>query len=227
MLSCLRGILGADLAVAFYPRFQLFFSPNVIDLQLGGVQSLPTIWRMSSRAVNPADPSDVHSSLSWQRRRFDFNSLSANAPKGLSCCRAGQEDSRQMTHVGVLAVANGSADLRANSQGTGFVVTVGSDHRIIVELSAPVEGPMALLRSEAAGLLSILQQVEERYNGHVQLMIFIECLALLMLLCKWGQSDFWPDPGDMVHFDVLFRLITKKALTMVAESDSDQREKSR
>ena len=132
-----------------------------------------------------------------------------------------------MTHVGVLAVANGSADLRANSQGTGFVVTVGSDHRIIVELSAPVEGPMALLRSEAAGLLSILQQVEERYNGHVQLMIFIECLALLMLLCKWGQSDFWPDPGDMVHFDVLFRLITKKALTMVAESDSDQREKSR
>ena len=41
----------------------------------------------------------------------------------------------------------------------------------------------------------------------VQLMIFIDCLALLMILSKWGYSDFWPDssdPGDVVHFDVIF-----------------------
>ena len=67
---------------------------------------------------------------------------------------------------------------------------------------------MASLSSEATGLLSVLQKVEGRYNGYVQLMIFIDCLALLMILSKWGQSDFWPDPGD-VHFDVIFPLIKK------------------
>ena len=43
-----------------------------------------------------------------------------------------------------------------------------------MELSAPVERPVASLHSEAVGLLSTLQKVEVRYNGHVQLMIFID-----------------------------------------------------
>ena len=47
--------------------------------------------------------------------------------------------------------------------------------------------PVASLRSEAVGLLSILQKVEESYYGHVQLMIFIDCLAVLMILSKCGQ----------------------------------------
>ena len=99
------------------------------------------LWRMSSRTVNhavPLQPRDVHSSLGcWQRQRVDFHSLPASAPKGLLCYRAGQEDSRQWAHAGLLAAADGSADLRANHQGTGFVVTVGADYRIIMELSAP------------------------------------------------------------------------------------------
>ena len=51
--------------------------------------------------------------------------------------------------------------LRANCQGTGFVFTVGADHVIIMELSAPAGAPVmvALLSSEAVGLLSILQKV--------------------------------------------------------------------
>ena len=62
-------------------------------------------------------------------------------------------------------------------------------------------GPVASLRSEAlaAGLSSILQTVEERYNEYVQLMIFTDCLASLPILSKWRQSDIWPDPGDMVY----------------------------
>ena len=42
-------------------------------------------------------------------------------------------------------------------------------------------------------------------------MIVIDFLALLMILSKWGQSDFqvWPEPGDVVHFDVIFPLIKK------------------
>ena len=68
-----------------------------------------------------------------------------------------------------------------------------------MDLSAPVGGPVASLRSEAAGLSSILQTVEERYNEYVQLMIFTDCLASLPILSKWRQSDIWPDPGDMVY----------------------------
>ena len=49
-----------------------------------------------------------------------------------------------------------------------------------MELSTPVRGPAASLRSEAASLLSILQKEEERYNEHVQRMFFIDCLELLI-----------------------------------------------
>ena len=84
-----------------------------------------------------------------------------------------------------------------NSKGTGSVVTVGADHRIIMELSAPVGNPVASLLSEAAGLLSILQKGKECYN--VQLMILIDCLALLMILSKCGQSDFRSDPGGTLY----------------------------
>ena len=34
--------------------------------------------------------------------------------------RAGQQDARQLKHVGPVAEADCTADLRANSQGTGF-----------------------------------------------------------------------------------------------------------
>ena len=177
----------------------------------------PQLWRMSSHAVYtavPLQPSHVHSSLGcWQQRQFDFHSGPTHALKGTLCHRAGQEDSRKLSHAGLLAAVNCSAYLRAYNQGTGFVVTVGADHRIIMELSAPVGGPVASLAhcSEAAGpsLFFILQKVKERYNGHLQLMIFIDCLALLMILSKWGQTDFLPDPGDVIHFDVIFPLIEK------------------
>ena len=74
----------------------------------------------------------------------------------------------------------------------------------MIDFSAPVRGPVASLRSEAAGMLSILQKVEALYNGHVQLLIFTDCLVLLLILPNWGHSDFWPDPGDVVHSDVFF-----------------------
>ena len=59
-----------------------------------------------------------------------------------------------MAYAGLLAAAIGSADLRSNCQGTGFVGTSGADHwhRIIMELSVPVVGLVALLHCESAGL---------------------------------------------------------------------------
>ena len=40
-------------------------------------------------------------------------------------------------------------------------------------------------------------------------MFFTDCLVLLLILFSWGHSNFWPDPGDVVHFDVIFPLIQK------------------
>ena len=135
---------------------------------------------MSSRAVKPAgplQPFDVPSSLGClQRRRFDFNSHPTNALKGLLCCRAGQEDS-QLAHARLSAAAKNDADLNANRQGTGFVVTMGADHHGN-ELFAPVG---VLWHHFAAR-----QQV-----SYVSI-IFIDCLALLMILSNWGQNDYLP-----------------------------------
>ena len=50
-------------------------------------------------------------------------------------------------------------------------------------------GPVASLRSEAAGPLSILQK-EELYNGHFQLMIFPDCLMLLSSCQNGGKAIF-------------------------------------
>ena len=35
------------------------------------------------------------------------------------------------------------------------------------------------------------------------LLIFIDCLVLLVVLARWGQEDFWPDPEDIKHFDII------------------------
>ena len=61
-------------------------------------------------------------------------------------------------------------------------------------------------RTEAVGLLLILQKMDARYSGHVQLMILTDSLVLLLIL-SMGTKGFWPDPGDVVHFDVIFSLI--------------------
>ena len=157
------------------------------------------LWQMRAFAIGPAAPlqhSDVQSSQGcWQQRRYDFHLVPTCTTRSLLYYRAGQQDARQLKHVGLVAAANGSADLRAYRQGTGFVVTDEGGHTTLIDFFAPVGGPLASLRSEAAGIFSILQKVEARYNGNVQLMIFTDCLVLLLISSNWGHCDFWPDPG--------------------------------
>ena len=35
------------------------------------------------------------------------------------------------------------------------------------------------------------------------LLIFVDCLVLLVVLTRWGQEDFWSDPEDIKHFDII------------------------
>ena len=40
-------------------------------------------------------------------------------------------------------------------------------------------------------------------------MIFTDFLVLLLILSKLGYRSFWPDPGDVMDFDVIFPLTQK------------------
>jgi hypothetical protein len=75
--------------------------------------------------------------------------------------------------------------------------------------SVSVGGPLAPLRAEAASLFQLMRLVRERYPGHANLLVFIDCLVLLHILMKWGQSDFQAQPRDIVNFDVLVPLLTE------------------
>jgi hypothetical protein len=79
----------------------------------------------------------------------------------------------------------------------------------LMTYSVSVGGPLAPLRAEAASLFQLLKRVRERFPGHANLLVFIDCLVLLNILLKWRRSDFQPQPRDIVHFDVLVPLLTK------------------
>jgi hypothetical protein len=70
-------------------------------------------------------------------------------------------------------------------------------------LSSRQQPPFRLKQQQAAALW----MHHRRIDTVVHVRIFIDCLALLMILKKWGRSDFWPDPREVIHFDVIFPLL--------------------
>ena len=104
---------------------------------------------------------------------------------------------------GVVAAIDGSVDRKTETMGAGFVVGVGPQPDD--SCFFPVGGPLAPLRAEAAGLDGLLDRVEPDRP----LLVFTDCLILLMLLLRWGRVDFWPDPEDVKHFDVIGSCLQK------------------
>ena len=58
----------------------------------------------------------------------------------------------QLTHTGLLTAPDGSSEIRANRQGTGFVVNEGVGSPVLLDFSAAVGGPVTSLRVAAEGL---------------------------------------------------------------------------
>ena len=52
-----------------------------------------------------------------------------------------------------------------------------------------------------------LLDVRMRDGHQVNLLIFVDCLVLLDILSKWGRCDFYPDPKEVVHFDIIRQLL--------------------
>ena len=107
-----------------------------------------------------------------------------------------------MTWAGSVAGTDGSVDYRRERMGAGYVV--GIDPVPTLAISVRVGGPLSSLRAEAASLYVLVS----RTPSDVHLLVFIDCLGLLLILLKWGKADFWPDPNDLVHFDVILPLVT-------------------
>ena len=84
-------------------------------------------------------------------------------------------------------------------------VRLGDDPVPISTFSARVGGPLATTRAEAASLLQLMLDVLVR--DQVNLLIFVDCLVLLDILRKCGRSDFYPDPKEVVHFDIIRHLL--------------------
>ena len=65
-----------------------------------------------------------------QQRRYDFHLVPTRPTKSFLYYRSGHQDARQLTHVGLVAAADGGEDPRANRDrqlegtGHGFVVAV-------------------------------------------------------------------------------------------------------
>ena len=97
---------------------------------------------------------------------------------------------------------------------------MGHTCNMLLDIYASVGVPVESLHSEAEGLSGLstttiyspsarkgtkqvlptqqrapaLDKAKERHHRDVQVMIFTDCLVLLPILSKWGQSTFWPDP---------------------------------
>ena len=56
-----------------------------------------------------------------------------------------------------------------------------------------VGGPLSSQHAEAAALHGLLSII----SGDVPLLIFTDCLTLLLLMMRWGQADFSPGEDDV------------------------------
>jgi ribonuclease HI len=106
-----------------------------------------------------------------------------------------------------LAATDGSVDLKKERMGASFILVDKPGSEALIVFSAPVGGPLASLRAEAVSLLHLLCKAKVRFCCAVPLLIFINCLALLMILKKRGWSGFWPDPRKVKHLNVFFPLL--------------------
>ena len=167
--------------------------------------ALPTkhaveVWRIGRADPHRAllGPVEFGAALgNWENRREDFHWPAEEHPVAWDFYRESQQDASQWEWPELVAAIDGSVNRQAEAMGAGVVV--GTARQPDVSFSFPVGGPLSSLRAEAAALHSLFERVEP----HRPLLVFTDCLVLLVILSRWGQVDFWPDPEDVKHFDII------------------------
>ena len=127
-------------------------------------------------------------------RRYDFY-WSDNPSRPLQLYRPHQQDACQYTWQGLVGASDGSADMKKEKMGTGFVV--GLDRTPLLELAAQVGGPLAALRAESTGLLYLIRRVRDQFGEAepVRLLVLINCLVLLDILRNGAPVSSTLIPG--------------------------------
>ncbi len=92
--------------------------------------------------------------------------------------RQHQQDALRHSWDGLVAGTDGSVVERTEVMGAGCVL--GADPLPIISFFARVGGPLASARADAASLLQLLWDVRQRYNNQVHLLIFVDCLVVLL-----------------------------------------------
>ena len=163
-------------------------------------RGITEIWRLGRANVNEyflSASSFANELGEWKEPQEDFHWPAESHPADWEHYRSGQQDSVQDTWDGLVAAVDGSMDRKQETMGAGVVVGNGREGQICI--SFPVGGPLSSLRPEAASLHRLLGQVP----SDAPLLVFTDCLILLSILAKWGQEDFWPDPEEIKHFDII------------------------
>jgi hypothetical protein len=145
--------------------------------------------------------------LRWERPQYDFHWHDDPVPLTLELHRKHQYDALLFHWVGLVAGTDGCVDIPSEKMGAGYVV--GDKHIPLRVLAAPVGGPLASIRAEAASLLKLLRDVAANPGCHTPILIFVDCQCLSSILSKWGRHDFHPNPKEVVQFDVIFPLLAE------------------
>ena len=172
------------------------------------------LWRVDPRnepcggqwsgPAEEAAPTLVQSLLGdWEGCRYDFHWNEGPSSKLLQWYHENQQDALRLSWIGIVAGTDGSVDWKNERMGAGYVT--GTEQEVQTSFSACVGGPLSTLRAEAASLLQLL--LDLRGRPPTPLLVFIDCLVLLVILQRWGQASFHPQPSDVVHFDIIFPLL--------------------
>ena len=184
-------------------------------------KSTAEVWRLGRANAEEfyLSPSAFKEALGdWELRREDFHWPADDHPVSWDYYRAGQQDFVQVDWEGLVAAVDGSVDRSREVMGAGVVVGKGQEPEL--SLAFPVGGPLATLRPEAAALEALVARVPD----DAPLLVFVDCLVLLVILARWGQEDFWPDAAEIKHFDIiepcLRRLRCRRAITRLVKVKS-------
>ncbi len=140
--------------------------------------------------------------------RYAFHWSEDSIPVRLLTHRQHQQGSLRHSWEGLVAGTDGSVDERAEVMGACYVLE--ADPLPVISFFARVGGPLASARAEAASLLQLLRDVQQRYScysNRVHLLVFVVCLVVLDIIRKWGSNNFHPTPKEVVHFAVIYPLL--------------------
>ena len=158
------------------------------------------IWRLgrdSSLRPHLAPIAFTQALGDWKEWREDFHWPPEEHPVEWEHYRDGQQDRAQDEWEGLVAAIDGSVHRGEETMGAGIVVGVGKEPD--QSLCYAVGGPLSSLRAEAAALHGLLSIIP----GDAPLLVLTDCLALLLLMMRWGHADFSPSEDDVKHFDII------------------------